>query len=86
MLKSHPESNLATNVLVLGSEVIEMLKNKKSFVIVEKIMQDFLRKDRNRTPELFMDALTFLFIIGLVEYKGYRVKLKRHGTTQTSLL
>lgn len=78
MILSHPESNLNTNIMVLGAEIIEILvssKYRNKYVLVDEIMSKFLTNDKNRNPDLFLYALTFLHIIGGVERKGYKVKL-----------
>ena len=76
MIRPQPESNLSLNFLVLGSEVIRILKTKRSFVIIEDVMSEFLKGEPQRTPDLFMSTLTYLFAVGLVEYQGYKLKLK----------
>lgn len=76
MIRPQPESNLSLNLLVLGSEVIRILKTKRSFVIIEDVMGEFLKGEPQRTPDLFMSTLTYLFAVGLVEYQGYKLKLK----------
>ena len=76
MIRPQPESNLSLNLLVLGSEVIRILKTKRSFVIIEDVMSEFLKDEPQRTPDLFMSTLTYLFAVGLVEYQGYKLKLK----------
>jgi hypothetical protein len=76
MIRPQPESNLSLNLLVLGSEVIQILKTNRSFVIIEDVMSEFLKDEPQRTPDLFMSTLTYLFAVGLVEYQGYKLKLK----------
>lgn len=85
MIIPHPESDLKLNVLVLGSELIEYMKRKNKFVIIEEIMGDFLKKDKKRTPDLFIDTLIFLFLTDIIEYKGYKVRIKKNDFTQTNL-
>jgi len=76
MIRPQPESNLSLNLLVLGSDVIRILEAKRSFVIIEDVMSEFLKDAPQKTPELFMNTLTYLYAIGLVEYQGYKLKLK----------
>ena len=85
MIIPHPESDLSINILVLASEIIDRFKSRKNYVVVEEIMRDFLKKDKKRTPEAFLDALTFLFTIGVIEYKAYKVRLKTNDFTQSRL-
>jgi len=78
MLIPHPESEMKMNIMVLGAELIETLSSKKhvgSFVLLESLMIDFLKVDARRTPDLFLYCLSFLYSIGIIDYKGYKIKL-----------
>ena len=78
MILPHPESNLKTNILVLGAEIIGIMsKNplKGKYVLVEDVMNKFLKNDKNRTPDLFMYAVTLLHTIGSLKQKDYKIKL-----------
>ena len=51
-------------------------------------MNKFLNRDKDRTPDLFLYALTFLHTIGSIEKKGYKIKLvkkENQEENQTSL-
>ena len=74
MILPHPESDLNLNLMVLGAEIIKML-HKKDYVLIDDLMQSFLSISAKRTPEHFMNALTFLYSINLIERKQYKVKL-----------
>lgn len=75
MIFPHPESDLSLNIMVLGADIVKALKGKSNFQLVENLIENFLKKDKNRTPDMFLNALTFLYSVGLVEQKGYRIKL-----------
>lgn len=75
MIRPQPESDLSMNILVLGSEVAQILKDKRSFVVIEELLEKFLIKDKRRTPDLFMDTLTYLYSLNMIEYEGYKVKI-----------
>jgi hypothetical protein len=85
MLLPHPESDLTLNIFVLGSEIITTLKGRKDFTLVEHVMRDFLKKSEKRSPDLFFDVLTFLYSIGFLDYKGYKVRLIKHDTPEPHL-
>jgi hypothetical protein len=85
MLLPHPESDLCLNVLVLGSGIIKELQRKRDYTLVEDIMKGFLNKSEKHSPDLFFDVLTFLFTIGILEYRGYKVRLKKHDITEPAL-
>lgn len=85
MLLPHPESNLALNTLVLGSDLICLLREKEEFVLAETVLKEFLKSDEVRSPDNFFDTLTFLYTIGLIEYKGYKIRLKQNDNAQPTL-
>lgn len=81
-----PDSNLSSNQLVLGAELITILRAKGRPVVIETALREFVAASPGRTPSLFMRTLTFLYSIGLIECEGYNVKLKsQDGYTQLSL-
>lgn len=87
MIIPHPESNLKLNPMVLGADIISILKNKHkgNFVIVENALEDFLKKDEKRTPDLFMYSLIFLYSLGIVEKKGYKIKIVAQTINQKQI-
>lgn len=74
MLQPHPESNLELNIMVLGAEIIELLKKKDSYVLIEDLLTHFL-KDERRTYDDFINSLTLLFALGIIKCNGYKVRL-----------
>ena len=91
MILSQPESNLKTNLMVLGADIISIMGNspyKNKYVIVDDVMSKFLNRDKERTPDLFLYALTFLHTLGSIDKKGYKIKLvkkENEEEIQTSL-
>ncbi len=75
MILPHPETDFSTNILVVSTDILIELKRNKSKVLLEKVMQSFLKKDIKRTPDLFFKCLVFLYSIGVIEYDNYKVKL-----------
>jgi hypothetical protein len=75
MILPHPETDFSTNILVVASDIIKELQKHKTSVLLEKVMDTFLKKDIKRTPDLFIKSLTFLYSFGLIEYSNYKVKL-----------
>ena len=75
MILPHPESDLNLNIMVMAADIVNMLNRNSNFHLVEELMQNFLEKDKKRTPDMFLNSLTFLYSFGLIEQKGYRVKL-----------
>lgn len=91
MILPQPESNLKINLMVLGADIINIMGNspfKNRYAIVDDVMSKFLSRDKDRTSELFLYALTFLHTIGSIEKKGYKIKLVKmeyEGDKQISL-
>ncbi len=75
MILPHPESNFTLNIMVLGSEIINELKNQKHYVLIEDLLNTFLVPDDKRTSDMFINTLTFLYGMGFIDKKGFRVKL-----------
>jgi hypothetical protein len=85
MITPQPESDLSMNVMVVGSDIIKILKKAKDYSIIEDLLTKFLKLDKRRTPELFFDAITFLFTIGIITEDKYKVRLKNAQTQKTLL-
>jgi len=75
MILPHPETDFSINILVVSADIIKDLKNKKGKVLVESVMQSFLKQDIKRSPDLFWKCLVFLYSIGLVDYENYKLNL-----------
>lgn len=75
MILPHPETDFSTNILVVASDIIKELQKHKTSVLLERVMDSFLKKDIKRTPDLFIKSLTFLYSFGLIEYSNYKIKL-----------
>lgn len=84
MILPHPESDLKLNIMVLGADIIEQLKGQH-FVLVESLLEKFLKNETKRTPDMFFNSLTFLFSCGVLERKDYKVRLVVKSIKQTSL-
>lgn len=76
MIMPQPESDLSITPLVVGADVIKILKKSKDYLIVEDLMGEFLGFDKKRYPELLFDTLTFLFALDLIEENKYKIKIK----------
>ena len=49
-------------------------------------MNKFLNRDKDRTPDLFLYALTFLHTIGSIEKKGYKIKLVKKENQEENII
>jgi len=84
MILPHPESDLSLNIIVLGTDIIHLLKSR-DYILVEDLMNGFLKGNKKRTPDMFLDTLTFLYTCGLIEKQNYRIRLIEKKTVQTKL-
>lgn len=84
MIMPQPESDLSITPLVVGADIIKILKKSQDYLIIEDLMNEFLGGDKKRYHELFFDTLTFLFALGLVNENKYKIKLI-NDNTQTNL-
>lgn len=78
MILPHPESDLNLNLMVLGSEIIAIMRSindQGDFILTETILNNFLKGEQKRTPDLFVFSLVFLYSVGLIEREGYKIKL-----------
>ncbi|WP_375334246.1 hypothetical protein [Flagellimonas sp. C4] len=88
MILPHPESNLRTNLMVLGADIIGIMSKspfKGEYVLVDDVMNKFLQVDKNRTPDLFLYAVTFLHTIGSIEKKEYKIRLVKNEADKEQL-
>ncbi len=77
MILPEPESDLRMNILVLGNEILGELIENRGAMLIEDLLQRFLKKDTKRTPKLFMDVITVLYALALINVKGYKIKVVR---------
>ena len=78
MILAHPDSDLRKNLMVIGADIVKLLsiKNRKNkYVLIEDIMEEFLKVSDKRTPDMFLNSLAFLFSVGIIERNEYRIKL-----------
>ena len=85
MILPQPESDLSYSVIVVGADLIGILKkDKEKQMIIEEAMRRFLAQDKRRTKKLFFDTLTFLYALGIISEDHYRVRLI-NGYSQKTL-
>lgn len=84
MITPEPESDLRQNIIVLGSEMIKIIREYKDYVVVEDLLNHFIKRNKLRTKRQFFNTFIFLYILGIIEIKNFKVRLKS-GYTQQSL-
>jgi hypothetical protein len=87
MILPNPESDLSLNLMVIGTDIISYLKQKgkREFILIETVMESFLKQDEKRTPDMFVNTLSFLYSVGMIEQKDYKIKLVVRQYQQTTL-
>jgi hypothetical protein len=71
----HPESDLSMSEVAMGASLMKILSKKKKTIIVDELMEAFIKSDKRRSQENFFSTLCFLYMIGAVEKNDYHVKL-----------
>lgn len=71
----HPESDISMSSIALGANILKILRDTKKPIIVDELMERFLRADKRRTQANFFIALNFLYMVGTIDKDGYRIKL-----------
>lgn len=71
----HPESDLTLSALAQGAQVIKHLKRQGRPVIVDDLLDAYLRQDRRRAPISFFQVIDLLYMVGAVELDGHRISL-----------
>ncbi len=76
MLNTHIEIDLNNHVTVISSYIISEISAKGKYVIFETLLRDFMKKYKECSPDQFMDAFTFLFMLGVVDIVDFKVVTK----------
>lgn len=71
----HPESDLSMSTVAMGANLLKILREKKRPLIVDELMESFLRADKRRTQVNFFTTLYFLYMLGTIDRDGYRIKI-----------
>lgn len=84
MITPQPESDLTMNTMVIGADIIRILNDNGKIMITENLLKKFLENDSRRSYSKFFETLTFLYMAGIINERGYKIKLL-YGYTQTHL-
>jgi len=90
MILAHPDSDLQKNLMVVSADILLLLSSKNridNFVLIEDVMEEFLKQNEKRSPDMFLNSLAFLFCFGIIEKNQYKIKLlkKTNQKSQTQL-
>ncbi len=77
MLTPPPETDLNDSPLVHGADILAFLKKHGDQIVVEEIMMDFLKHHPKTTADDFMDSMSVLFALGLIDYQHFRIRRKQ---------
>lgn len=86
MILPHPESDLTTNIMVMAADIVRCLKKRQAYVLAETLMDEFLKQDKRRTPNMFANSVTFLYAFGYIEQSGFRLRLVESKARQPEQL
>lgn len=73
MLIPSPETDLNESPLVQGADILAFL-GKNSESIIEEVMLDFLKQHPKSDASDFMDCLSLLYALGLIDYERFKVR------------
>lgn len=65
--------DLNDHMVVVASIILNILKSSKGEMVVESLLRKFLKKNEDYTPNQFMEASVFLFSLGFVDLKEYKM-------------
>lgn len=74
MILPHPESDLTSNPMVLGAEILREVRQDRS-VLLESLLVKMSKSNKKITLHNFMEALIFLYIVNLIEIDAFRIQL-----------
>lgn len=77
MIVPNKHENLSRSVIVLGSDLLKLLK--KSSYGIENLYRD-LYSIKSVDVRTFYDTLTFLWLADVIEIQGHRITLTKKST------
>ncbi len=80
MIIPHPESDMSLNLMVVSSDILNTLNSKKDYVLIDNVLKEFINKDSRRTPDMFFNAITYLFSLGIIKEQNYKVRIVNGDT------
>jgi hypothetical protein len=84
MIIPHPESDMSMNLMVIASEILGMLRKQKDYTLIDNVFKEFINKDARRSPDMFFDAITYLYSLGIIKEQNYKMRVV-YGDTQKTL-
>lgn len=82
MALAHPDSDLSLSVIVQAADIIRGLNAAKKPVVLDHMLEQYLRRDPRRIPQSFFAALDFLYAIGAIDTIGYHLQLIKSRTRE----
>lgn len=80
----HPDMDLRESIFFLGSVLLkELMSYRRQGVTIDTLLRKFLESSPRRTQKQFLDTITFLYAVGLVELNGYRIRVKDGNSEET---
>lgn len=82
MIAPDPNSDLSMSLIVVTSDLIDILAKSDEYMFVDTAKEKFVDMDKRRTEELFNLSLMLLYAIGTVKLQGYMIRLVHHDNTR----
>lgn len=82
MIAPDPNSDLSMSLIVVTSDLIDILAKSDEYMFVYTAKEKFVDMDKRRTEELFNLSLMLLYAIGTVKLQGYMIRLVHHDNTR----
>jgi hypothetical protein len=73
-----PETDLNESLLVRGADILDFLQGKEEPVVTEEVMLRFLKQHPKSDPDDFLDSLSLLYALGLIQYEHFRITRRQH--------
>ncbi len=80
MITPHPETDLNQNTMVLGAEILSILKKAKGELLVDELLVRFMKIDLKLTPDQLMETLIFLYSMGMIEKKQFKIEITKRAS------
>jgi hypothetical protein len=80
MIIPQPEADLSNNAIVVGADLLDILRKKENYVIVDDLLETFLKRGKTRSTNLFFNTIVLLYSLGLIEEHNYKIRVSYDNT------
>ncbi len=76
MLIPTKHEKLENNILVIGAELISLIKKHQGNYDIESLFQK-LKENKNVSLDLFYDTVLFLWLSNIIKKQGYLISINK---------